>query len=258
MAKKDKILDIIALTPLSEDARIARLASQKVGQNFTMAHAVAVIRCYFPPGNTQALAQKLFEEKHRQERLANDRRAVKNAAANRLRSPIDRFRPEVVGARRAEANRKARRLEIAQRIFGQHVRENFNEDALALMSLISGEDRSYRVDWLDAGHNPVSCALIEVTTRCKPNTCQTNTIRTRFLLYKAGGRVLVARVARNTRTTQDGFGAQLPERFVEAAPRLLEEGFTLRSDLEAQEMIVIAPNGDEAHRVPWIGRTVDE
>jgi hypothetical protein len=251
MARKDKVLDILALSVLPEDAVIARLAHQKIGKPFTMEHAKAVVNCYFNcRGRTNELTQKLFDEKHRQEKLHNDRTAFWIAEKGRQDSPLNKYRPGTVGPLHAKRNKQARAMEIAKSTFGPAVRENFNADTLALMSLISGEDRWYQVDWKDAGFKPVRSALIEVVTSAR-NGSQYN----RFLLYKINGRVLVARTT--GRDLQGAWGSQLPEAFVEAAPILQSQGYRFQSDLEGQEMVVVGPDGSE-RRVPWNGRTVDE
>ena len=148
--------------------------------------------------------------------------------------------------------KQTRALEIAQATFGPHVRENFNADTLALMSLIQGEDRWYEVRWKDAGFKPVRCALIEVVTMSPSK----GPIYSRFLLYRVNKRVLVARTSAHD--LQGAWGGQLPATFVEAAPILREQGFGFRSDLEDQSMIVLNPDGTEFRRVPWEGRTVDD
>jgi hypothetical protein len=150
---------------------------------------------------------------------------------------------------------KAKRtMEIAKATFGPAVRENFNEDALALMSLISGEDRSYRVEWLAAGFKPVRCALIEVVTRGKPNPCQTN-IHSMFLLYRVNGRVLVART--KAEELQEAWASQLPADLVVAAATLKADGYSFKSDLEGQELVIFNPDGSLYKAIPWAGRTVD-
>ncbi len=247
MARKDKVLDILALASLPEDAKIARLASEKAGKLHTMEHARAVINCYFEQrGRTQELTEKLFHEAARQEQVRSERTAYKLAAEKRAQSPMLKYK----GPNGAKLKQK-RALEIAQATFGDAVRENFNEDTLALMSLISQEDRWYEVRWKDAGFKPVRSALIEVVTVGSKGS-QYN----RFLLYKVNGRVLVAKTT--GRTLLEAWGTQLPEAFVAAAPILREQGYGFVSDLEAQEMVVVAPDGVEFKRVPWQGRTVDD
>lgn len=246
MARKDKILDILSMSQLPEDAKIARLAHRWLGKAFPRAQALAVVKCYLDPnGRTPELTQKLMDEKKRQEKIRNDRQALKDAAAKRALSPMLKYKHD-------PKLKQTRAMEIAQATFGPHVRENFNADTLALMSLIQGEDRWYEVRWKDAGFKPVRCALIEVVTMSPSKGPQYN----RFLLYRVNGRVLVARTS--ARDLQGAWGGQLPAAFVEAAPILAEQGYGFRSDLEAQEMVVFNPDGSEFRRVPWSGRTVDE
>jgi len=249
MARQDKILEVLALSGLPDHVKIARLARRWIGKPFPLAQARAVIDCYFDVGGrkAQALARRLFNEKLRQEKLRNDRAAVKAAAEERAKSPMLKYR-NGNGAKL----KQARAMEIAKSTFGPHVRENFNADTLALMSLISGEDRWYQVNWLDAGFSPARCALIEVVTMAPSH----GSLRNRFLLYRVNRRVLVARTT--GRSILEAWGSQLDPAFVEAAPILKSQGFDFRSDLEGQEMIVLNPDGTEFRRVPWNGRTVDE
>jgi hypothetical protein len=253
MARKDKVLDILALSGLPEDAKIARLASMKRGRLPTLDHARAVINCYFEQrGRTQELTKKLFHEAVRQGKLRDERKAFKAAAELLAVSPMKKFKPELVGEGVARKWRKRRILEIAKRTFGDAVRENFNADTLALMSLISGEDRWYAIRWKDAGFKPVRSVTIEVATISPSERAQTN----RFLLYKANGRVLVARTKHCNMT--EAWGYQLPKALVAAAPLLKGEGYSFKSDLEGQQMVVLSPDGSEFRRVPWEGRTVDD
>jgi hypothetical protein len=143
-------------------------------------------------------------------------------------------------------------MEIAKRVFGPHVRDNFNADALSMMSLISGESRWYEVRWNDAGFKPARSALIEVVT----TSAQKGSQYTRFLLYKVGRRVLVARTG--ARSLREAWASQLPQDFVEVAEHLRSLGYSFRSDIEAQQLVVVGPDGAEDRRVDWTGRTVDE
>jgi hypothetical protein len=252
MARKDKILDILSLAQLSDEAKVARLAHRWVGKSMSVSQAQAIAEVYFGFGQRREMTRRLFDEHVKQQRLRNSRQAFATAAAERAKSPMLRFK----GAGGA-ARRKQRIMEIAQRTFGQHVRDNFNEDTLALMSLISGENRSYEIKWLDAGFSPVRCALIEVITRGRVNPCQTNVIHARFLLYKAGRRVLVARVLpKSANDVENAWGSQLPKAFMEKAGQYHAEGCSFQMDYEGQEMVVTAPDGSVI-RVPWTGRTAD-
>lgn len=250
MARKDKILDILALAQLSDSAKIATLAHRWLGKPFTREHATAIIKCYFDAnGRLPELTQRLMDEKNRQEKLRNSRAAVAADAKIRARSPMLKYRdnPHL---------KQKRAMEIAKATFGQHVRDNFNEDALALMSLIAGENRSYTIKWMEAGFQPVRCALIEVVTRGRVSPCQTNIITSRFLLYRVGTRVLVARTGE--KDLQASWASQLPEDLVAKAASLKADGYAFKSDLEGQELVVLRPDGTEYQRVPWAGRTVDD
>jgi len=265
MARKDKILDVLALQCLDVDARIANLAHKYVGQPFPIEQARAVIDCYFDREDwvnlkphswegtvsAQDMAYRLYNEKLRQERLHNDRAALASAAKLRDVSPMNRYKSEHVGLQ-SHPNREDRWRKIAERNFGQHVRENFNEDTLALMSLLNGDVRKYSVKWIAGSNEPIPSALIGVTTQIIGGTVHRRT----FLLYKAGGRVLVAR-ANGAQFIRDAYAMQLPREVVEAAPTLMAEGFRFNSDLEEQQMVITAPDGLE-RIVEWKGRTVDE
>lgn len=245
MARQDKVLEVLALAQLSEDEKIAVLAHRWLGKPFPREQAKAIIKCYLDAnGRLPELTQKLMDEKNRQERIRNDRQAVADATKAAAQSPVHKYRdnPQL---------RAKRTMEIAKATFGLHVRENFNEDALALMSLIAGEARSYEIRWLAAGFSPVRCALIEVVTQ---GDRETN--RSRFLLYRVGKRVLVARTGE--RELQAAWASQLPQDLVAAAATLKADGFSFKSDLEGQELIVFNPVGEEHQRVPWAGRTVDD
>lgn len=254
MARKDKILDVLAMSCLDVTARIACLANKYIGKAFPLEQARAVIDCYFDPevGQAQILASRLYDEKLRQERLRNDRTALRVAAERRSQSPMRFYDPRIVGTNAAQCNREARRRKTAERIFGQHVEENFNEDTLALMSLLNGDVRKYSVKWLEGSSQPVVSALIKVTTQIIGGTVHERT----FLLYKAGERVLVARANKVT-NIRDAYAMQLPRSLVEAAPALMADGFKFVSDLEDQKMTITAPDGRE-RIVEWSGRTVDE
>jgi len=272
MARKDKILDILSLAQLSDEAKVARLAHRWVGKSMSVSQAQAIAEVYFGWKQRSEMTRRLFAAHVKQQTLYNSRKAFAAAAAERAKSPMDRYNPRLRGSQAATMNRTHRIMEIAQRTFGQHVRENFNEDTLVLMSLISGEDRSYEVKWLDAGFNPVRSALIEVITRGKPNRNQTNIIHSRFLLYKVGRRVLVAKVlraglshgARRFRTSpraaedvQHAWGSQLPSTFMAKAGEYQAEGCTFQMDYEGQEMVITGPEG-LVDRVAWTGQTVND
>lgn len=245
MAKQDKILDILSLSTLSEDAKIARLASQKVGKVFTKAHALAVVRTYFGDsvrGRTDEVTEKLFNEKHRQERLRNDRRAVRAACEVQMAPYARRFTsPEA---------RKDERIRHAQNTFGRDIETNFGEDNLALMSLIQGDIRRYTVSWLDGATRPKQAALIEVGVVVDGAFHGQH----RALLYKHEGRTYVAGTEANT--VRDAFADQVPAKLLNVASDLKAQGCTIVTDFATQEMVVTTPEGDEK-RLPWNGRTVE-
>lgn len=248
MAKKDKILDILSLSQLSEEAKLARIAHRWVGKPVGRAQAKAIVKVYFDAnGRTDDLTDLFMSEKHHQEKLRNGRRAFAQAEEARQRSPMLKYTGPS-----GEANKNRRVMEIAQRTFGPAVKENFNEDTLALMSLISGEDRWYQVLWRDAGFKPKRSALVEVVTVSKGNATPN---KHRFLLYKTGRRVLVART--KARSLKEAWGDQLPPQFMESVPRLKAEGCSFQMDYEAQQMLIFDPSGDLDWSVDWTGRTVD-
>lgn len=249
MAKKDKVLDILALSTLGETAKIARLASQKVGQVFTMDHALAVVRTYFGDsvrGRTRVVAQALFDEKHRQERLRNDRTAIKTVLLKAGEPYTHRF----VG-RGTEAARQTERIRHAQNNFGRDIENNFGEDNLALMSLIQGDIRRYTVTWLDGGSRPTTSALIEVGVVVDGIFHGQH----RVLLYKHEGRTMVA--GTDADTVMDAFADQVPVKLLNLAADLKAQGCTITTDFGRQEMVIRTPEGDEK-RLPWRGRTVED
>jgi len=247
MARQDKILDIMSLAQLSQKDKIARLAHQWVGRAFPRQQAWAVVKCYFEKrGLMSDLVNALLAEKKRQEKIHNDRQAVKDALASLQVSPMDRYRGP--GGAQAVARRK---MEIAQDTFGPYVRESFNENTLSLMSLISGEDRWYKVNWIDASFKPVRSALIEVVTMGRVGP-QYN----RWLLYRTNGRVLVATTT--GRSIETAWGSQVPENLANIAGDLLNAGIRITNDKETQEFILSDQDGNEMRRLPWMGRTVDD
>ena len=246
MARKDKILDILALAGLPEHVKLARLARPWLGKAFPRAQALAIIKCYFNAnGRVPALVQALMDEKNQQEKLRNSRKAVADAAEIASRSPMDKYRNDP----RLKAYRA---MELAKRTFGQHVRDNFNADAMALMSLIAGEARTYSVRWLEAGFQPARCALIEVRQTATGKA----PVISRFLLYRIGKRVLVARTGE--KQLQPAWASQLPQDLVTKAASMKADGYSFKSDLEGQELVVFKPDGSEHERIAWAGRTVDD
>jgi hypothetical protein len=253
MARKDKVLDILALAGLPEQAKLARLVRKWIGKAFSREQAKAIIKCYFDAnGRLPELTQRLMDEKNRQEKIRNERKAHRAAAELFAVSPMKKYRADRVGESCARKHKRRRAMELAKRTFGQHVRDNFNADALALMSLIAAEDRTYNVRWVEAGFRPVRCALIEVRVTAAGKA----PIISRYLLYRTNGRVLVARTGE--KDLQAAWASQLPHDLVAVAATLKADGYSFKSDLEGQELIVFRPDGAEFKRVPWAGRTVDE
>lgn len=250
MSQKSKVLEILSLAQLPLDAKIARLAHKWVGKPFDREQAKAVVKCYLADeGRVPVLTRRLMEEKARQERLRNERQALKAARKVWEASPMWPYR-------HAPALKQHRIMEICQSTFGPAIKENFNEDALAMMSLISGEERSYQIKWLDASFRPVRCALIEVITRGRVNPCQTNVLHTKWLVYRTEGRVLVLRASQWADSCTNAWARAVPVRLVEMAPTLRAAGCRIESDLAAQEMVIYDPDGNEAKRMPWEGSTV--
>lgn len=253
MSQKDKVLDILSLASLPEDAKIARLASQKVGQVFTLEHAKAVVRVFFGDevrGRTKEVTQKLFDEKHRQERLRNDRQAIKRSLRQLAAPYTERFRADIFGVE-SEDHRRSEHIRHAQNIFGRDIETNFGDDNLALMALIHGDIRRYTVTWLDGASRPRPSAVVEVGVRVDGIRHGQH----RILLYRHEGRTMVA--ATDADTVRDAFGDQVPTKLVELAQTLKEQGCTIATDFGSQEMVVRTPEGDEK-RLPWRGRTVDQ
>lgn len=249
MAAKDKVLDVLALSVLPEHAKLARLAAQKVGKPFPLEEAKAVIRCYFSDwrGRLTDLTQRLVNEKLRQERLHNDRQAVKAA----LPTGEPYTKPFIGPPHEVQALRKSEHVRHAQSIFGRDIENNFDEDNLALMALIQGDIRHYTVSWLDGGSRPKPAALIEVGVMVDGIF----TGQHRALLYKHEGRTYVASTEAGSVT--DAFAGQVPRKLVELAPELHAQGCKITTDFSKQEMVVTTPEGDE-RRLPWNGKTVED
>lgn len=244
MARKDKILDILALASLPESAQIARLANRWIGKPLSRAQAVAVVDCYLSVnGRKRAVVEALMAEKRRQEGLRNGRQAFTTAAAGRAKSPLDKYRE-------SPSLRTKRTMDIIQRTFGQHVRDNFNETTLSLMSLIAGESQSYTVRWVEAGFQPVRSALIAVVV-----TGGNRRQERRYLLYKVNNRVLVANTHLGCVSLRDAWASQLPSSFLVQLPELQREGCSFESDLEGQQMVITGPEG-LVDKVEWTGRTI--
>ena len=94
MAKKDKILDVMAMVSLPLDARIKCLAAKQVGKPLPRQQALAIIDCYFPErqGQTHELVRRLLDEKARQEKIHNGRMAEARASTARAQSPMLKYR----------------------------------------------------------------------------------------------------------------------------------------------------------------------
>ncbi len=248
MAKKDRILEIMALAQLPTEAKIARLASRWVGKPFDRAQAKAVVKCYLEgEGRIPDLTHRLMVEKIRQESLRNERKA--------LHDTLDLWKGSViVGGSRAKVERAHRTMEIIQQTFGQHVKDNFNADALALMSLISGENRHYQIKWMDAAFRPARCALIEVVTLMANPGALSRSLNTRFLLYRTNGRVMVARTT--ARSLKEAWASQVSDDLAKSVPGMVEAGYKITNDLDDQLFRVVGPQGAEEMRIPWTGQTV--
>lgn len=248
MSQKEKVLEVLALATLPEKAKIARLAAQNVGKPFYLEHALAVVRCYFPRGRQKVIAPLLMQEKHRQERIRNERQAIKRAIAESELPYTLRFSwaagPESAGTRRHQE-----RIRHAQNAFGKDIEENFGEDNLALMSLIQGDIRSYAVRWLDGSSRPVQSALIEVGVMVNERFAGQH----RVLLYKHG-RTMVAGTTADY--VADAFAEQVPTKLVILSDDLRSQGCSITTDFTTQEMVITTPEG-EVKRLPWTGQTTE-
>lgn len=244
MPRQDKVLEILALAQLPEHVKLSILARKWIGKPFPREQAKSIIKVYLDPnGRLPELTQALMDEKGRQEKLRNDRKAVADAAKKWAESPMLKYKNN-------HRLKQARTMELAKETFGQHVRDNFSEDAQALMSLIAGEARMYNVLWIEAGFQPVRCALIQI----RITAAGKDPIISRYLIYRTNGRVLVARTGE--KALQAAWASQLPEDLVTKAASMKAAGYSFRSDLEDQELIVFRPDGTQ-YLIPWAGRTVD-
>ncbi len=242
MNKDDaKALDALALAGLPEKAMIARLANIRyarapLGKRVVDAQqAKAIILATYPEkGSITRLVKAFHEECYRQEKIVNERKAIKDRLAILARPYTQRIPDRV-----AEGNRHAKLM------FADYIKQAFAADILSLMELATGDCRTYRVDFVSVGVRPAISAVIGVTVEGDKGVFEEW-----FLLYKIPGTSTVKAVFTYGRTrAADAWGWQVPP----AALALRGLGYTFRTDFVAQELVATGAEGDE-QRFPWKGR----
>jgi hypothetical protein len=242
-----KALDALALAALPEKAMIARLASIKYAhaapskRPLDARQAKAIILATFPErGGVTRLVKAFHDECYRQEKIHNERKAIKDGLALLARPYTQQ--PGARFDRIAEKNRHAKLM------FGDYIRSAFSADILSLMELTSGDCRSYRVDFLDVGVRPALSATVTITLEGAQGTFQEY-----FLLYKEPGTSKAHAVftVYAHGNVKDAWAWQVPH----AARALRGLGYGFRTDFVTQEMVATGPNGDE-QRLQWRGKPV--
>lgn len=242
--KKDDVraLEALSLAGLPEKAVIARLASIKyarapLGKRVTdIQQAKAIILATYPEkGAITRMVKAFHDECYRQERIANDRKAIRDGLALLSRPYTQRI-----------PDRLAEGVRHAKLMFGDYIRSAFSSDILSLMELATGDCRTYRVDFATVAVRPAISAVVGVTVEGNKGAFEEW-----FLLYKIPGTSTVKAVVTGTGRTRvsDAWAWQVPP----AALALRGLGYTFRTDFEAQELVATGPEGD-VQKFPWRGR----
>jgi hypothetical protein len=269
MSRQEKILDVLALSRLSVGERLNVLAHRHLNKPLPVEQAKAIIRCFFDKSEINDLSKmalSLIQRKLAQEELRKDRDRNASLLQSYTVSPLVKFR----GPRGLDLMRR-RKLEIAKRVFGPHIKENFNDTTLSMMSLIKGEDLAFEVRWISAGFQPALSAVIAVvttfTTRMKEEV-------NFFLLYKNDGVVRVARidgaslVAMNRVVTyteerlmasevvpiEDAWVLQISSNTMTCISEAQKNGLNIRSNLDKQTVEAIDDSGRVVDSWDWAGK----
>jgi hypothetical protein len=243
-----KTLDALALAALPEHALIARLANKYlIYSTFDVEQCRAVIRATYPDrGQLGRLADLLWKERIRQEKIHNERKAVQSALA-KLREPYTlRLDRRVAGKTAFEAMRREWRRH-AHNQFDAFITAAFDTEILALMELTSQDCRSYRVEILDCGIRPAISAVVKVTVEGDKGAFEQG-----FLLYKVPGTSKVCAVNAGpwNVTVKVAWAWQVPN----AAILFAKQGVQgKRTDFDTQEIVLVDRDGDE-QRFPWRGK----
>jgi hypothetical protein len=238
-----KTLEALALASLPEDAMIAKLAAKYVGKPFDPEQCRAVIRDTCPDrGKLKVLADKLWDERLRQEPKHNGRVADRLAAEIAARPYTKRI-----------PDRKSERIKHAKLMFGTYIEQVFASDILALMELTAQDCRTYRVDWFDVGCRPVIAATIRITVEGNRGAFDQG-----FLLYKLPGTSDVRAAYTEQTDVKGAWSMQLPSTFVGVAGELKRQGYTFRTDFEKQAMVVTDPETGLKRLTYWTGRAEED
>ena len=241
-----KTLEALALASLPEDAMIARLAAKYVGKPFDPEQCRAVIRDTCPDrGKLKVLADKLWNERLRQEKIHDARKAVLDALANLAKPYTQQAWPRF--------DRIAERIRQAKLQFGSYIEQVFASDILALMELTAQDCRTYRVEWLDCGCRPVIAATVRIVVEGNKGAFDQ-----RFLLYKLPGTSEVRTAYTERVAVKDAWSAQLPSTFVGIAGELKRQGYTFRTDFDKQAMVVTDPETGRERLTYWTGRAEED
>jgi hypothetical protein len=233
-----KALEALALASLPEAALIAKLAHKMVGKAAEADWFAALIRETYPKkSDISRLRQALMNETYGQEKIHNERQAIRGALSVLARPYTERC-----------VDRNFQRIRHAQLQFGGYVKSVFASDILALMELTSQDCRSYRVTWLDCSVRPAISALIKVTVDGKSGVFEGT-----FLLYKAPGTSTARAVtASDCIRIRDAWAYQVPSAAMMAAN--LPGVRSKRTDFADQAIVIIDAAGDE-QRFPWVGKS---
>jgi len=246
-----KTLDALALAALPEHALIARLANKYlIYSTFDVEQCRAVIRATYPDrGQLGRLADLLWKERIRQEKIHNERRAVKDALT-KLREPYTaRFLPENSGRSAPIARRRAW-FTHAHNQFDAFITAAFDTEILALMELTSQDCRSYRVEIQDCGIRPAISAVVRITVEGNKGAFEQN-----FLLYKVPGTAKACAVNCGPEVmVKDAWAWQVPNAALLFAKTQGVQ--SKRTDFDTQEIVLVDRDGDE-QRFPWRGKAED-
>ena len=254
MDREKKVLDALALSSLPEDALIARLANKYIRYaSFDMEQCRAVIRSTYPDrGQLARLADLLWNERARQEKIRNERQAVLNALTKMRRpytEPLWLNRPILRDAEPREYAERRRRewFRQAHNQFDAFITSAFDVEILALMELTSQDCRSYRVEIQDCGIRPAISAVVRITVEGNKGAFEQN-----FLLYKVPGTSKAYAVDAGPEImVKDAWAWQVPNAALLFAKT--QGVASKRTDFDTQEIVLVDRDGDE-QRFPWRGK----
>lgn len=281
MSRQEKILDVLALAQLSVVERLNVLAHRHLNKPLPMEQAKAIIRCFFDKSEIDDLSKmalSLIQRKLAQEELRKDRGRNATLLQSYAVSPLVKFR----GPRGADLLRK-KKLEIAKRVFGPHIKENFNDTTLSMMSLIKGVPLTYRVRWISAGFRPVLSVVIAVLTTDVSNKLgkvEHSTVGedvSFFLIYKNNGTVRAARVTNLPFVVEnravacsdehlkmieilpisDAWALQVSEDTMAHILEAQESGLSIRNNLVEQTIEAVDASGQVVSSWDWAGKMVN-